>query len=174
METMWKKDELVVHESAGVCRVTDIQMMNRPQREYYVLSPLYDKNSTFYIPTDSTQNPLRPVMTREQALALIEQIPGMTELRFASINDEKACAADILSSGDQLRLAQLTKTMHQLQQRRGRTKSKNAYATDRGILRQAERLLFGELAVSLEMPVDSVSDFIAQQLNGTGSAAANA
>ena len=174
METIWKKDELVVHESAGVCRVTDIQMMNRPQREYYVLSPLYDKNSTFYIPTDSAQEPLRPVMTREQAMALIEQIPGMAELTFSSINDEKVRAADILSSGDQIRLAQLAKTMHHLQRKRNHTKSKNAYATDRGILRQAERLLFGELAVSLEMPVDSVSDFISQQLDRTDSAAANA
>ncbi|MCD8144394.1 MAG: CarD family transcriptional regulator [Oscillospiraceae bacterium] len=140
-----------------------VKKMNRPQREYYVLAPLYDKNSTIYIPVDTEQNPLRPVMTRQQALNLIDQLPELTELHFDSMNDEKLRAADILSSGDQLRLAQLTKTMYHIQRRRARS-SKNAYATDRGILRQAERLLFGELAVSLELTVDGVQDFISRQL----------
>lgn len=159
---MWAENELVVHESAGVCRITGITKMNRPQREYYVLEPLYDRNSTLYVRVDSETSPLRPVMTREQALTLINQLPQMQMLQFNSMNEEKQRSASILQSGDQLQLAQLAKTMRHIQERR--RSSKNAYATDRGILRQAERLLYGELAVSLDLNVDGVEGFISQKL----------
>lgn len=167
---MWNEDDLVVHESLGVCRVTEIQKKNRPPRDYYVLAPLYDKNSILYVPVDSQQMPLRPVMSQNEALSLIEQIPDLEDLKFVSLSDEKLQAATILSSGDQLRLAQLAKTMYHLQLSRSRSKSKNTFSTDRGILRQAERLLFGELAIALDLPIDQVPEFISQQLNTAASA----
>lgn len=163
---MWAENELVVHESAGVCRITGITKMNRPQREYYVLEPLYDRNSTLYVPVDGKSSPIRPVMTREQALDLIDQLPQVQLLHFDSMNDEKQRSASILQSGDQLQLAQLAKTMRAIQGRRTRS-SKTTYATDRGILRQAERLLYGELAVSLNLNVDGVEGFISQKLGAS-------
>ncbi len=103
-------------------------------------------------------------MSREDALALIEKLPEVEVLHFDSLNDQKQHSSEILKSGDQLRLAQLAKTIYQSQSRRSRS-SKSTYTSDYGILRQVEKLLFGELAVALDIERAEVPDFIAAHIS---------
>lgn len=161
---MLKENELIVHESAGVCRLTGKTKLDRHHGYYYVLSPLYDSSSTLYVPVDSDRVHLRPVMSREDALSLIEQLPQVELLHFESLNDQKQRSVEILKSGSQLQLAQLAKTIYHSQSRRSRS-SKTAYTSDHSILRQAEKLLFGELAAALDIDRSSVQEFIASRLS---------
>ncbi len=166
---MLKENELIMHESAGVCRLVGKEKLDRHHGYYYVLHPLYDSSSTLYVPVDSEGIRLRPVMSREDALALIAKLSDVEVLHFASLNDQKQRSAEILKSGDQLRLAQLAKTIYQSQARRSRS-SKNTYTSDHGILRQVEKLLFGELAVALGIERAAVQDFIAEQVSAAAGA----
>ena len=71
-----KIGDTVIHSYSGVCKITDIitQTFNREERNYYVLSPVYDVRSTCYIPVD--YNPekihIKSVLTTIQAQELLE------------------------------------------------------------------------------------------------------
>ena len=90
---MFKIGDYVVYGNTGVCRVEDITVMNMvgTEREYYVLVPVFNKNGRAFLPIDNTKVILRPVITKEQALELIDDIPNIEEIWIANdkVREEK-------------------------------------------------------------------------------------
>lgn len=154
---------LVMHGTAGVCRVEGYQKLDGLPGEYVVLSPVYLKDATFYTPTEGGRVKMRPVMSREEADSLIARMPEAEPYQFQNSNDQKQRSAEIMKSGDSFALARLTKTVYRDQRRRA-SAGKKLSSTDSGILKQAEKLLFGELAVALNIPYDSVEEHISAML----------
>lgn len=76
---MYQVCELIVYGGTGVCRVeavaTPQQRGPEAGRQYYLLKPLY-QDGTIRIPVDSKVF-MRPVISRQEAEALIDAIPGM-------------------------------------------------------------------------------------------------
>ena len=74
---MYHTGEFIVYGTSGVCEVTAVgqpAFARDEGRLYYTLTPVYG-TETIYIPVDSPVF-MRPVISREQAEALIESIPG--------------------------------------------------------------------------------------------------
>lgn len=158
------EEQLVMHETAGVCRIAGETELDGLDGRYYVLTPLYMNDATFYIPKDSPRRRIRPLMTADEAHALIAQLPHVPPLTFDSSNDQRARCAAILKSGDSYQLAQLAKTLYQDQLRRSRQNRRTAIA-DTAALKKAENLLFGELASVLGLAYDDVLGYIEQHAN---------
>jgi len=148
---------LIVHETAGVCRLNGRTRLTGMKGEYYVLTPLYLNDATLYVPADNSKVKIRPVMSRQQAEELISRLPRIEPVCFESLNDQKVRCASILKSGDSYQLASLVKALYQHQQRRSRQNKRSAI-TDTAVLKKAESLLFGELAAALEIDYPSVLD----------------
>ena len=76
---MYQVGELIVYGGTGVCRVEAVETPQQrgPEagRQYYLLKPLY-QDGTIRIPVDSKVF-MRPVISRQEAEALIDAIPGM-------------------------------------------------------------------------------------------------
>lgn len=47
---MLKEGDLIMHETAGVCRVDGETELDGLSGVYYILCPLYMKDATFYTP----------------------------------------------------------------------------------------------------------------------------
>ena len=155
--------QLVMHETAGVCRVTGETLLDGLDGTYYVLTPLYMNDATFYTPKESQRVKIRPVMSAEEAETLIARLPDVPPLVFEGANDQKTRCAAILKSGDSYLLAQLAKTLYQDQQRRSRQNRRSAMA-DTTALKKAEMLLFGELASALGLEYGNVLGYIETHL----------
>lgn len=160
---MLTQGQLVMHETAGVCRVDGETKLEGLPGQYYVLCPLYLNDATFYTPKDSQRVKIRPVMSAEDARSLIDQLPQVPAVTFENPNDQKVRCAAILKSGDSYQLAGLTKALYQDQVRRSR-QNKRAGLTDTTVLKKAEMLLFGELATALEMNIQDVPGYIEAHL----------
>ncbi len=156
--------DLVVHETAGVCRVEGETTLDGLEGSYYVLCPLYVKDATFYTPMNGEKVKLRPVMSREDAMRLIHEIPNIEPIVFHGMNEQKQKSAQILKSGDSHQLVSLAKTIYAYRKRRV-SMGKKIGANDAATLKKAEVLLFGELATALELPYDQVPDFVENHLN---------
>ena len=85
---MYEIGQLIVYGNEGVCRVEEI---GTPQiscvdkhRDYYTLAPIYREGKVF-TPVDSKVF-MRPVISREEALALIDRIPSMTAEVYENAN----------------------------------------------------------------------------------------
>lgn len=157
------QDVLVMHDTAGVCRIAGETTMDGMPGTYYVLTPLYMNGATFYTPKNSDKVRVRPVMSAEEARALIDRLPDVSPLTFSSPNEQRSSCAAILKSGDSYQLAQLTKTLYQDQLRRTRQNRRTGIG-DTTALKKAENLLFGELATALEIPYEDVLEFIRAHL----------
>ncbi len=163
---MLESGSLIMHGTAGVCRVEGYQKLDGMPGDYVVLSPVYLKDATFYTPANGSKVKMRPVMTKEEAEDLIAQMPDAEPIHFSGMADQKRRSAAIMKSGDSFELARLAKTVYQYQRRRSKA-GKKLSSTDTGILKQTERLLFGELATALEIPYDSVERYIVQVFQGS-------
>lgn len=161
---MLKVGDLVVHETAGVCRVEGNTRLDGLPGSYYVLCPLYLKAATFYTPVEGGKVKLRPVMSRKDALALIDAIPTIEPVVFHGMNEQKQKSTQILKSGDSYQLVSLTKTIYADQKRRSKV-GKKIGSNNAAVLKKAETLLFGELATALELPYEEVPTFVHNHLH---------
>ncbi len=174
---MFAVGELIFYGNEGVCRVEAIGVPPLPGvpggREYYTLCPLY-REEKIYIPVD-TQVFMRPVISREEALALIARIPCLTaqvcEERNPRLRSEQYRAS--LRTHDCDDLVRLIKSVHG-KQRAASQRGKKLGQAEEQFGKRAEELLHGELAVALGIEKDAVPAFIAAYLRENEAAQAGA
>ena len=71
---MFQIGDKIVYSVYGICRISDIveKEVGDVKRKYYELAPLSDGRSTIFTPVDSTKVLLRPVISKNQAIELLE------------------------------------------------------------------------------------------------------
>lgn len=166
---MYKVGDFIVHGSNGVCVVDDIGNMDVPgvpsDRLYYTLRPYYIKGSTIFTPADNEKVIMRPVLSRDEALALIDEIEGIECLWVSDEKKREQQYKDAIRKCDCRELVKIIKTIYFRQQARI-AEGKKITFRDEKYFAIAEDNLYGELAVSLDMDKDEVKDFIAEKIEG--------
>lgn len=149
---MFHAGDLIIYGGEGVCRVTAVGpapiAAADPARLYYTLAPVYHKG-VVYAPVD-VNVPMRPVLTREDALTLIHAIPQMKQ-SSAECQDSKQAAAEynaLLKSYDCASLLRLIRMIYSKNEK-AITAGKEYSQVDKRFLRRACELLHGELAAAL-------------------------
>lgn len=163
---MYRSGDLVVYGSMGVCRVEGISHPDSgSDKAFYILAPLC-QSGTVYTPVEPGKIPLRAVMTKDEALALLEQLPSIhaEPFRERTIQQLTHRYQSVLQSGGAPELLTLILSVHRKRQE-AQTQNRRLGMVDDRFGRQAERLLFGELAAALELSVDEVSALIAAKLS---------
>lgn len=166
---MYQVGELILYGGTGVCRVTDVVARrfsrSEPEKLYYVLSPLYSAG-TITTPVENGKVFTRPVISRDEALRLIDTIPTIHAEAYHNSNLQQLenHYRSELESHDCLDLLRLAMSTYQKKLERERAKLKFG-AVDRRYMDRAENLLFGELAVALDIDRDSVRQFIEDRLH---------
>lgn len=161
---MYQIGDLIVYGGEGVCRVEEIGVPKiagvNKQRQYYTLSPLYREGKIF-TPVDAKVF-MRPVITREAALALIRGIPAMetviyenSNLRF--LNEYYQQRLQNYSCEGLLQLIRNTYAKRVALSERG----KKMGLVDERYMKRAEEMLHGELAVALGIERSAVPEYIA-------------
>ena len=156
---MFSVGDKIVYGENGVCTVEAIEplAMSGPARDrlYYHLRPLIG-SGTYYTPVDSGAY-MRPVMTREEADALIDSMPGIEP---AICNDNRfnhvdAYYKELFRKHSCEALVAIVKGLRARISER-KTRSSRAEAT----LKRARDMLYGELSVSLGLPLSEVEGYI--------------
>ena len=165
---MFQPGELLVYGTTGVCRVEEITTPDITRadrgRRYYLLKPLY-QDGVIYAPVDSDKVPIRPVISREEAEAIIDLIPSIRA---------EACRAPTLQvlaqhyqsavrSHDCKELLELMMSIY-AKQRQAEAQKRRLGMVDERYMKQAERLLYGELSVALNIPYEDVQPYIVRRV----------
>lgn len=165
---MYQIGELILYGGTGVCRVTDIVAKKfsrtEPEKLYYILTPLY-QTGTITTPVENSKVFTRPVISRDEAISLIDEIPNIHAEAYHNPNLQQLenHYKSELESHDCMDLLRLTMSTYQKKREREKAKLKFG-AVDRRYMERAENLLFGELAVALDIERDSVPSFIEDRL----------
>ena len=160
---MFEVGEKIIYGENGVCTVEKIEplaMSGAPRDKlYYHLIPLIG-SGTYYAPVDSGAY-MRPVMSREEAEALIDAMPGIApavcdDNRFNHVDAyykglfrQHSCEALVaIVKGLRCRIASR------------KTRSSRAEAT----MKRARDMLHGELSVALDLDLNEVEGYIASRI----------
>ena len=106
---------------------------------------------------------MRPVMTREEAMELIDQMREISPLWIQNERKREEEYREAVRTCDGRELVRIIKTIY-LRRRKRMSEGKKITAADSRYFKLAEDNLFGELAVSLELERDKVKDFIEEKI----------
>ena len=155
--------QTVLYGTQGVCTVKEISMLKlgKTKGEYYALSPIDDPGSTVYVPTanEKLMSKLRPVLTGEEADALITEAVREPLEWIESDAERKSACDDIVKNGDRKQLMRLVGMLYRRRELL-KDQKKHFHNVDAQYLKTAERMLHGELAYALGIAVDDVADYI--------------
>lgn len=165
---MYKVGDFVIFGSYNVCEITCIGSLDidgiSKDRLYYTMRPYYAKGSVLYTPVDNQKETIRPVLTKDEALQLIDEIQ---DIDYLWVNDERKRERDYkeaIRSCDCRELIKIIKTIYM--RRKKRTESGKALtAIDKKYFNMAEEYLYGELGITLKMQKEEVKDYIIERMN---------
>lgn len=166
---MYKTGDLIIYSGEGVCRVERVGLLEmsgaNKGKQYYTLQPVY-RDGKIFIPVDTTVF-MRPVITREEAETLIQRIPEIESEVYENRNLRMLNEhyQSLLQSHDCEDMLQLIKAIYTKQQENIAAGKKPGLVDER-YMKRAEDILYGELAVALDVPKDSVLDYITNILEG--------
>lgn len=158
--------DLVIYGKTGVCRVQEIgeRTFDRKSRMYYILKPVDDDRATIYAPTDSQQiqDKMRRLMTREEILQLVRQIPQEPSPWIFNENLRKDTFRRILSEGDRMEMIQMIRCLYR-QKRKRAAAGRKIHSSDEHFFREAERLVFEEVGIVLHLKKNQVISLLFHQ-----------
>lgn len=171
---MFSVGDMVVHNDYGVCKIIGISTRHFPgqdQQDYYEIVPLLndEHGTTFYVSVENGEK-LRAPMNRGQILAMIDAMPDTEPLtltssgnRVTDMENAKSTYNALMKSGKPQDWVLLLRTIYrkgqQLSKQKKRLSEFESYARE-----NSERLLYGEIAGVLDIPLNSVERFITSRI----------
>ena len=154
-----------------VCEVISIREAYFEGKDYYELKALFEKSLKLFVAIDEAKPPaLRPVMTKEEALALIDSIPNVEDIDAEALAEgtdtptllDRRIKEEYMRRRHTFTPEQLLPIM-KFAYERSRTRNdegRNATATDKKYFNLAQSLLCDELSISLDIDRSQVEEFL--------------
>lgn len=164
---MYNVNDAVMYSTYGVCVITAIEErdFSGESVEYYILRPVSDSKSTYYVPTSNSalKNKMRNVCTENEVNNLIGTMSDENCIWIDNDFRRKEEYRKIIDNGDRKELVRLIKTLYtkgeelSIQHRKLRS-------ADEKFLRDAENMLYDEFAYALNIPREDVIPYIKQHI----------
>ena len=165
--TEFKVNDQVMYGGSGVCTIVDIGVPGITgidnTKQYYFLKPLYTQDSIIFSPVDSSRVIIRKLITKKETMELIAQIPDIETIWDENEKLREERYKEAIHSYNCYQWIRIIKTLFLKMEDRVHHK-KAVGEKDQRYLRMTEDLLYGELAIALDIPKDKVSDFISEQV----------
>lgn len=164
---MFSAGDTVVYSTHGICKVKEITEMEmcKVKKKYYVLIPVYDENSTLYIPVDNEKllNNMHRMLSATEIDELIDNAAA-SPLEWISddIQRKEYCSA-VIKGGDRSELMRLIEMLYLRREDLKQTK-KHFHISDERYLRDAERLLHDEFSFVLGIKREQVPEYILNRI----------
>ncbi len=161
---MFNINDTVMHTYSGVCTISDITARKNglQQVEYYVLKPIYDCHSTIYCPTDNSKNLIRPLLTKQEILNLIDELKTDSVEWISNDFQRKEYSASALKSGNPKDIIRLVRMLF-LHRKEVEKNGRKIHTTDERSLKDAQELICGEIAFVMQINRSEVANFIEKE-----------
>lgn len=156
---MYKINDYVIYKK-DVCIIKDIRENKLNGTTYYVMTPLDDESLIIDTPTNNKLGFIRDVMTKDKAIELINKIPSIEPI--LDIDDKKLELKykELLNTHNYEDIIRIIKTTYLRNENRINNKRKIS-EKDKTYFNLAEKYLYNELSISLNMTRSEVKDYIA-------------
>lgn len=149
---MYQAGEKVVYGIHGVCLVADreTRTVDRKQVTYLVLEPVGQTGARFLVPAHNAaaMAKVRRLLTKEELETLVMSEEVRSDSWIPDENRRKQTYRELISSGDRVRLMGMIRTLYRHREAQ-KAAGRKCHISDENFLRDAERLVSGEISVVL-------------------------
>lgn len=160
---MWQVGDNVLYGAHGVCCVTAIekQRSGREVVTYYVLSPLSKMDSKFFVPmhNELATSKIKAVLTRDELAQLLANVDKTDGIWVSDEGQRKLRYRELISSGDRAALISMILALNRHKEEQIAS-GRKFHLTDENFVRDAKKLLSSEISVVMQIPPESVWDYI--------------
>ncbi len=154
---MYGEGEHVIYNGLEICLIGETVRRNFDgigEKEYITLYPA-ELKTTVYIPIEKCAEMLRPVLSREDLLALIDMMP--------SVGDVDIDFSEAVKSGDHKAIVSVMSMIYNKGVEREKS-GRHLLKTDRRNFELAKKLIDGEIALAFGIKADEAERFISDRL----------
>lgn len=167
---MYEIGQQVLYGIHGVCRITALESMRfgKARAKYYVLEPVEQPGAKFYVPVENEAAvaKLRPLLSREELLALLHSDAVRNYLWIADENQRKLRFRELITSGDREALMGMIGAL--LRHKKAQLAAgRKFHQSDENFLNDAQKLLNAEFAQVFRLEPKAVNAFIQKELENT-------
>ena len=169
---MHKIGEVILYGTDGVCRINEIteKKFGKETSKYYVLQSVYRESSLIYVPVgnEKLESKMRTILSKKEVDSIIESMPDEENIWIENEPMRKVRYKEIITGGDRRELVRMIKTLyeHRTQQERS---GKKMHISDERFLKDAEKILYDEIAHVLCIRPDQVVPYISAKLAAVNS-----
>ena len=165
---MFSVGEYVMKSNEGVCRIDSTLMMQsydaeRGEIPYYLLIPVSNENVKVYIPVSEEYRDVRPVMKKEEAIALLNRVASIDAAVIENDRQREQFYKEAMRSLKPDRLVEILKNMAERKEMR-RNEGKKMTSIDERYTRLAEEALCQEVGFVLHKDERTIREEIARLL----------
>ena len=158
----YKINDRVVHAREGLSTITNITTMM--DREYYVVVADKGERENIYVLKERTENIIRPIMSLEEGMKVVDYMKTVKAEFISNTKQRRDQYRKRLLSGNVLDLAYLSRQLYFFNYYNSIGQVVKLGPTDLQMLKDAEKVLFDELALSFNVDRDKVDQKIAELL----------
>ena len=160
---MYQIGSIVIYGIHGVCSIleTEVKKIDRKNVEYYVLQPLDHPDARYYIPVHSPAavSKMHPILTKAEIDSLFSNPALYTQSWIEDENERKQLYKTVVTCGDRSKLIGLISMLHN-HRKQQLDSGRKFHACDENFLRDAEKIINGELSLVLNIPRNEVGAYI--------------
>lgn len=155
---MFKVNDKVIHVRDGLSTIVSTTVM--ADREYYIVHADRNGGENIYVLMSNTNNIIRPIMNKKEALAVIDYMKTVVAEFISNTKQRRDQYRRRLLSGDVKDLGYLSRQLYFYNYYNANGQPVKLGPTDVQILKDAETILFDELALSFNKPRDKIADYV--------------
>ena len=162
---MFKVKDYIMYGSTGVCQIVDIRnekCAGSGDTEYYILQPVYNNSMIIKTPVNNQKVFMRETITKADVLSLIATIP---ETETMWINNDKQRSENFkaaLRTGKSEECIKVIMTIY-LEKKEKTAVGKKLTKIDEDIMEAAEKQLYEEFAIALNISPGEVVSYILER-----------
>lgn len=169
MTVMYEQNDILVYGNNGVCRLVDIrrERFGGAYGMYYILAPLYDSRSRYYVPvgSDKLKARLRPVMEKGELDGMMNAARGGEAVWEPDDRKREHDFHEIVSKGLSEELIGVMRTLL-LRKRTLMQDTRRLRSADEKVLSLCEKIVSEEYACAFGVDVGDALSYIRGELLG--------
>lgn len=163
---LYKRDDVLLYGSHGICKVISIESrnVNRKNIDYYVLEPLEQSGTRYYIPikNDTAVHKLKRVLSAGELEQLLNSQNSRQEIWIEDEAERKQAYRRLIQGEDRAALLAMIRLL-QHHKKYLHDLGRKLHQCDETFLRDAEKIIGEEISFVLGIPKENIAEHIAKK-----------
>ena len=161
---MFKINDSVIHCREGLSTIVSMNNMNG--RDYFLVSVDRNSGETIYVPVETAESIIRPLMDKKEADELLKYIKKIKKEFNVNTKQRRDAYKKMLSSGKVKEIAYLYRQLYFYEQIGGENNTEIKLGpVDIDMLSYAENMLMDELSITYGVARGEVKDFVQKRIS---------